>query len=297
MPKMLITGLNGFLGGNAQNFFQNSFEIYGIDRNSSNTVHTINGMVTVENLLKFNTAFDVILHFAGSGTVRESELNKEGEEKKNIYSSKELLDFIVKYNKKAKLIYSSSAAVYGNDYQKPISENAVLNPVSQYGKQKMEVERILKEYALSYDLDIKIIRFFSLYGEGLKKQVLWDFSKRLLTHHDKAEMNCYGTGNEVRDFIHVDDALRFIDLLLSVPHGFDIYNCGSGNGYKIKDIFNSLLKEYGRQAVLVFGNQIDKQNPFCLIANNTKNMKIGFNPAISFEEGLVRYVNWFQKEN
>lgn len=297
MRKMLITGLNGFLGGRAKKFFQNSFEIYGIDRNSLNAVNTINGMVTVENLLKFNTTFDVILHFAGSGTVLETELNKEAEETKNIGSSKELLNFILKYNRNAKLFYSSSAAVYGNDYEIPISENAILNPVSLYGKQKLEVEKILKEYASLYNLDIKIIRFFSLYGEGLKKQVLWDFSNRILTHHGKTEMHCYGTGNEVRDFIHVDDALNFINMLLSAPHGFDIYNCGSGKGYNIKDIFNLLLTIYDTKMKLVFDNKINKQNPSCLISDNTKIERIGFKPAIPFNEGVMLYANWFKKEN
>lgn len=296
MSKMLITGAGGFIGGCCANYFKDDYEIYAIDKNDCKCKNFIKGIVNLENLKAFGKKFDVIIHLAGSSTVGSAEKNPNEEKEKTIKSSYYLLEYIKHFNKNAKLIFSSSAAVYGDKHDGKIKEDDFLHPISNYGKDKLEVENLCKEYAINYGLNIKIARFFSIYGEGLKKQVLWDFSKRLFETNSKT-LGCFGTGEEKRDFIHIKDVICFIDLLIKQNDEFEIYNCGSGKPCTIKDLLLKLIKCYAKNTELVFDNKIQQGNPKTLIADISKASAIGFSPKIDFDKGIEEYAKWFRAEN
>lgn len=296
MNNMLITGINGFIGRNCSIFFRDRYNIFGIDRNSTASKNIISGSITMENLLKFNVPFQVILHFAGSGTVQEVENNPEVEREKTVESTRQLLEYVKKYNSEAIVIYSSSAAVYGNNSEEKISEEFSLNPVSMYGKIKVETEKLIQNYYESDGVHSKIIRLFSVYGEGLKKQVLWDFSKKLDSDSTDPVI-CYGTGEEVRDFIHIDDVMRFIDLVICDRRKFEIYNCGFGKGISINNLLHMLLATYDLNREILFSKEKQEKDPNSLIADISKAFSLGFQPKISIEAGVQRYANWFKKEN
>lgn len=132
MSKMLITGVGGFIGSNCLEFFKDDYEIFGIDKNFFSRNNFIAGIVNLQNLKSFNKNFDIILHFAGSATVSEAENNPDEEKNKTVGSTKDLLEFIRLYNKDAKLIYASSAAVYGNNHKERIEETNCTEPISKY---------------------------------------------------------------------------------------------------------------------------------------------------------------------
>lgn len=296
MPKMLITGIGGFVGSNSSNYFKDSYEIFGIDKNSQNRCNILKGLVNLDNLKAFGEKFDVILHFAGSATVFEAENNPLIEKEKTVNSTIDLLEYMRLYNNKAKLIYASSAAVYGNNHSDVIKETDNTDPISAYGKNKLEAEKKCFEYYEKYGLHINVIRFFSIYGEGLKKQVLWDFSNRLYEAKSLV-IECFGTGDELRDFIHVWDAVRFVECVIESGSKGVVYNCACGCGCKIKEILLELAMNYVENPKLIFDNKIRVGNPFSLVANIDKAKNIGFTPKISVKEGLKRYASWYKKEH
>ncbi|MBQ8476259.1 SDR family oxidoreductase, partial [bacterium] len=211
--KLLITGVNGFIGSNCKKHFENTgYEVFGIDIAGEAKGNTLIGEVDIKNIKTFNQSFDYIFHFAGSSTVSMAQKAPDIEKIKAVGSTKEILEYIKNYNKDAKLIFSSSAAVYGNDYKRPIKEDDKLNPISIYGFHKLESENLCEYYSKNYGLDIKIVRIFSLYGTGLKKQLLWDFINRAI----KAEnvLGCFGTGDEKRDFVNIRDLINFLEILI-----------------------------------------------------------------------------------
>lgn len=93
--KVLITGNNGFIGTYCTNILKNSFEIFGLDVYGEEKENFILGELDLNNLLKFNQKFDIIVHLAGTGSVGVAQRNPEIEHAKTVLSSKHLLDYIV----------------------------------------------------------------------------------------------------------------------------------------------------------------------------------------------------------
>lgn len=296
--KILITGINGFIGSNCAKYFaQKGHKIFGIDIFGEKSSNFIQGEVDLENLNSFNQIFDLIIHLAGSGTVGSAQKNPELEQAKTVDSTENILEFMKLHNNNAKLIYSSSAAVYGNLYDKQIKETDKLNPISVYGQHKVEVEKICKEYNEKFGLNINIIRFFSIYGEGLKKQLLWDFCNRVLQNRNEKTINCFGTGNEKRDFVHIQDAIQLIDILTENKNKFEIINCGLSEETTVNEILNLICNELDYKGELVFDNIIKEGDPKSIIANIDKATKLGFKPKINVEDGIKNYVKWFRENN
>jgi len=298
LKKILITGINGFIGSNCANYFsKEGYELFGIDILGENSSKFVQGEVNIENLKSFNQKFDIIIHLAGSGTVGVAQKYPELEYSKTVGSTEHILEYLKLYNQNAKLIYSSSAAVYGDLYNRPIKETDILNPISIYGRHKVEAETMCEEYHKKFGLNINIIRFFSIYGEGLKKQLLWDFSNRMRENFNQKFLNCFGSGKEERDYIHIGDVVAIINLLINAEKDFTVLNCGSGKNTKIRDILNLIINEQNYKGELFFDNIIREGDPTSLTANIEKAKLLGFNPKITLEDGISRYVEWFKQNN
>lgn len=297
MKKILITGINGFIGSHCRDFFiKKGSRVFGIDLCGYPHTDFVLGEADLANLCSFNQQFDIIIHLAGSATVSAAQQAPDIEKTKSVNSTREILEYIKNFNPKARLILASSAAVYGNSCKNPIDEEQRPNPISIYGLHKLEAENLCTFYSQNHNLNIKIIRFFSLYGDGLKKQLLWDFLNRIdAVKSDK--MTCFGTGNEERDFVHIDDAVNFINLICQQEKSFKfkIYNCASGRSTQIKTLMHLLLKEYNKPINLVFDNIKRQGNPDILVANINKAQELGFFPEVTLEEGIKRYASWFKE--
>lgn len=294
MEKILITGVNGFIGSHCYDYFCKKYDVYGLDYNQTIKSNCIQGAVTYENLNSFNTPFDYIIHLAGSGTVGQVKLNPDLEYKKTINSTMELLKFISEKSPSSKVIYSSSAAVYGNTYKERIKETFPCNPFSVYGEHKVLVESLLEKDSLENNRRHVIIRFFSIYGEGLKKQVLWDTCNKIIDNFNKNEIKCFGTGNEKRDFVHIDDAVRMIESSIINIDNSIVINCGTGISTSISDIIQQLGNLLGYNGKFVFEENLHEGNPECLVADISKAQSIGFYSDIPIEYGLKRYIEWIK---
>lgn len=296
--KILITGINGFIGSNCAKYFaQKGFEVFGVDIFGECTYNFIRGEVNLKNLKSFNQEFDVIIHLAGSGTVGTAQKAPELEHLKTVGSAEHILEYIRLYNEKTKLIYSSSAAVYGDLYDYKISENDTLNPISIYGQHKVEVEKMCENYHNNFGLNINIVRFFSIYGEGLKKQLLWDFCNRVTKNPNLKTLPCFGTGQEKRDFIHINDALQLIDILVEKNNKFEIINCGTGQEISVHKILELICDKFNFTGELVFDNIVKEGDPKSLVSNIEKALSIGYNPTTKVEDGIRKYVQWFKQIN
>lgn len=298
--KVLITGINGFIGSHCKSFLLGkNYKVFGIDINGKPSQNVIIGEVTYSNLLQFNETFDYIVHLAGSSTVSAANQNPEHEKIKSVGSTGQVLDFMRLCNPHARLILSSSAAVYGNRYNKPVLESYELNPISIYGLHKLESEKLCSFYAKNYGLDIKVLRFFSVYGNGLKKQLMWDSLNRIKELRGK-QLLCFGKGTEIRDFIHVNDAVRFIEMIFNLKSkDYSVYNCASGKAFTVKEIIEMLVKEYYNscEISLVFDNIQREGNPEVLLADISNIEKLGFSSNIDLRNGIKDYVKWFKTQN
>mgnify|MGYP003685492051 CR=1 FL=1 len=296
--KILITGSSGYIAKNiAIKLKKKNFLIYGIGRGKWTKkdykkwgyIDQINGRLTKKNLSKYNFKFDFIIHCAGSGIVG---LRKKKDFNNNVKSTISLLNFIRKTQNKPKIIFMSSYSIYGNNFKDSISEKFVTKPVSIYAINKKKAENLLLNFSKKYTADLMILRIASLYGEGLKKQLIYDACLKI----SKGLNNFFGTGREKRDFIHISDLVNIV--LYFCKKGFsnsNIVNCGSGRGRKIKDVLKLISKDFKMKNKIIFNKKKLNTNPINLISNIKQLKRIGVKPNKNFKIGVKQYVKWFKK--
>ena len=140
------------------------------------------------------------------------------------------------------LLYPSSAAVYGRAAMLPIPETSPLAPISPYGVHKVVAEDLCRSYGRTFGLHVAIVRIFSAYGVELRKQLLWDASRKVLA----GDFRFDGTGNETRDWVHAEDVARL--MLIAAEHAqsdVPVVNCASGIEVPSRSILEVLLEALG----------------------------------------------------
>ena len=301
--KILITGAKGFLGSNVAKYFKAlGYVTYGIGHGGLSVDESKEiGLdywkkddVSIKSILEFNQIFHVIVHCGGSGSVGFSIEYPYDDFKKTVDGTLEVLEYMRVHNPNAHLIYPSSPAVQGEHPDEPIKEEYIGKPASPYGYHKKIAEDLCQNYSEKFALRVSIVRLFSVYGNGLKKQLLWDACNKILNSEN--EVLFWGTGEETRDFIHVDDVVLLFDKILEVNNSFMIINGGTGIKYTINQIVELMRSYLEKDIKIEFNNQVNIGNPQYYWADIKKLEEIKFQDLIKFEDGLNRYVKWFIKE-
>ena len=294
---VLITGAGGFIGrACVRHFEEKGWNTYQIGNSIKPGVRSINGEVTSKNISKFNKKFDVIIHLAGVSRVSDAVNYKEESRNKTVNSTKEVISYLNESKSKSLLIYISSAAIYGDNGLCKLEESLTPTPFSEYGRLKAECESILIQNCRENKYKLAIVRLFSAYGNGLKKQVIWDFCTKIQENLDKTELHCFGTGNEERDFIHIEDILLLFDKIIELNKPLLIVNGGTGVPTKIRTLFESISQKMGYKGNLVFTGLTKSEDPQSLVADTTKMSSIGFECQVPVEKGILNYINWFRNE-
>ena len=276
--KVLVTGGTGYIGSHTCVELLNAgYDVVIIDNLSNSKEEVVNKIKEItgksvkfykgdccdkEILTKiFNeNKIDSVIHFAGLKAVGESVSMPIKYYRNNIDSTLTLLEVMNKFNCK-KIVFSSSATVYGNPKELPIKENFPLSTTNPYGTTKLMIEGILRDlYVSDNDWSIAILRYFNpigahksgLIGEnpnGIPNNLM-PYIVKVATHELEILSvfgNNYNTidGTGVRDYIHVVDlskghikALEFIEK----NKGVDAYNLGTGNGYSVLELVNNFSK-------------------------------------------------------
>lgn len=300
--NVLITGANGFLGRNISLFLHSKgFSVFGIGRGHFSETekqnlgfkHWITSDISVASIRQFNTNFDYIIHCAGGASVATS-INDPVEDFRNTVSATlDVLEFIRIHSPTCKLIYPSSAAVYGEHDDSEISITDALNPASPYGFHKKMAEDLCLSYNKFFMVDISIIRFFSVYGPGIKKQLIWDACNKIKDSSDTALF--WGTGQETRDWIYISDAMELIYSVMLIPDSLLIVNGGSGVSTTIENTLKLLAQSLGNEAINITFNGASKTGDPCHYKANIKECsQLNWQPKVTLKEGLTAYINWFK---
>lgn len=296
MTRLFITGAGGFLGrylieeANAQ-----QFQVMGVDRIpcprelNCQWAECSLPSDSFESLLAA-TKPDVILHAAGTSSVQASLLNPFNDFEQNVFVFAHLLETVRKFAPLCRVILISSAAVYGDPQKIPVSESAATHPLSPYGYHKLLCELMGLQFAQVYGVKFAAARVFSAYGEGLRKQVLWDICQKIL---NGGIVELAGTGDETRDFVHARDVAKGLFTLIAHAR-FDggIYNLANGEQVKIRDLAALLSQAMDRSTEIKFSGVSRQGDPLNWQADTHAIRELGFNPSIKFEEGARRYAAW-----
>lgn len=295
--KILITGSNGFIGSKLCNFYEKKgFEVYGIDivgsQNLNENIKFISTNLETDDVSDLYKTINpnAIIHCAGSASVGLSVENPEFDFNRNVGVLYKTLSAIKHAEISPKFIYLSSAAVYGNPSILPIRETTNIRPISPYGLHKKMCEELCDYFNYKEGLNVVVVRIFSAYGEGLKKQILWDMYNKLKLD---SGLQLFGTGNETRDFIHIDDIVKSIDLLINNTTDNLFYNIACGNEIRIKDLAEKFVEKLGMDRSIVKFNGINKAgDPINWRADISRIRALGFEPTIDLDEGLDKYIEW-----
>lgn len=296
---IIILGGAGFIGGHLIDYILKhtdlnviSFGRGELEKSSNRLVHfnsIISKDILYENISN-NTSISAVINCAGGGNVQLSHNEPLQDFYKTTCCTAEILDYIRCYKPLAKFIQLSSAAVYGNCFKLPISTDADLKPISAYGYNNYLAENLVNFYASIYGVSASIIRVFSVYGPGLKKQILWDACEKM----KKGETSFFGTGQEVRDFVSVYDLVSMLYSSIQLANNsVPIYNCGSGVGITINELLGKLVPYFSNLDKLHFSGEPKIGDPIGYIAD------ISLSPiknSISIDDGINEYINWFNSE-
>ncbi len=295
---ILLTGGAGYIGSHCYYEFKENLseEIVVIDNFSTGDPRTLpDDTIIVEGNFgdksKLSNIFEkynisAVIHFGGSLIVEESVYNPGLYYQNNVANTLSLLDACVEHNIK-KFIFSSTASIYGSNPKQVMTEREVPSPENPYATSKLIVENILEDYSKAYGMDYVILRYFNVAGCDPEKRT-GQYSKKV-THLIKIacelavgardKMYIFGDDYEtndgtcVRDYIHVSDLaaahLEAFKLLQNKSPMSEIYNCGYGKGFSVKEVITELEKLTGKKLNVEIATR-RPGDPTALIADPNK---------------------------
>lgn len=255
----------------------------------------INGAVSADNLslLTQNVGVpDVIIHLAGGATVGPSVNNPSEDFRRTVVSGQALLNWMIDGAPLARLVIASSAAVYGDGHSAPIKEESAHKPTSPYGAHKAALEVLAQTYAQQYHLNISILRLFSVYGPGLRKQLVWELFQKLL----KGEPNLVfgGTGDECRDFIHIEDAAAMFPLVAALAgNNAPVFNGCTGESTRVMDLVAAAVS-LSQNASVTFTGVKRRGDPEYLVGDTLAAQHVGVSSQTKLLDGLRDTFDWIK---
>ena len=273
---ILITGINGFIGKSLKEALKRDNKIKGIvNKKNSNKIKSNLTSLNTNNLKKIPFIPDYIFHCAGTSSVSKSFIKSKEDYEKNYLTTKTLIEFYKQKTTKPIIFIFSSAAVYGNNKK-------TLNPISNYGKNKLLAEKLAIKYANKFNMKIIILRIFSVYGEKNSKQLFWDICNKI-----RSKKNIFfGTGKEIRSWIHISDLLSAINLIKDVKKFPFIIDVGSYKPTMNRNIIKLFYKAFNLSFDPKFNNVNRKGDPKKQISNNIKLKALGWKQKVKITEGI-----------
>ena len=285
MSKILIFGGSGFIGKHLISKMNGKYDFLSLSRTleDNSLCSEVGNILEPKSYESFLENTETIINLVG-----QVESNLHQFTSANLTGSLNLLNSAVKYNIK-NIILISTINVYGENNNSPSKETDTLSPISNYGIIKMMNEKLYEHFSKIHDINITILRLSGVYGPGKIKGF---FPQMINAINDESiVLEPYNYGNQLRDFIYIDDVID--GILKSISHnssGFDIFNISSGNRYSIKEIISITEKLSNSHIGVEYSST--KFDEKCLWADNSKaKLILNFDPKTSLNSGIQKTLN------
>lgn len=305
--EILITGGAGFIGSHilAQLQGRRDMDVVVFDNLSSGSKeHVPAGMELVEgdvcdeaavDALFADHHFDAVIHLAAQTMVPTSVEQPVLDCRINLEGVLHVLE-ACRIHGTRHILFSSSAAVYGDNLHIPLKETERLVPTSPYGITKMTTEHYLRVYHELYGMDATVFRFANVYGErqGEKGEggVVSIFCKLL---SQRQGITVFGDGNQTRDFVYAGDIAQAIIRALPLK-GYHTMNVSTGQETSINDLICSFEKAVGYTVPVQYTAHRTGDILRSVLSNETLKRDLGFVPAMNLEEGIRRTYDWYRSQ-
>lgn len=293
--NILVIGSKGFIGQHLFHYYQQKGEnVWGadvmVDYAQAENYFLIDASSSDFTGLFKEIKYDLCVNCSGAASVPDSINNPLRDYHLNTVNVFKILDAIKNYQPDCRFINLSSAAVYGNPEELPIRETARPKPLSPYGIHKLQSEEICKEFYDFWNIPTCSLRIFSVYGDGLKKQLFWDLYRKAETGKP---LSLFGTGNESRDFIHVLDLVRCIDQVSrNASFEADVINVANGEETSIQTAAALFFGFFDADIQYSFSGESRKGDPVNWRADITKLHSYAYQPSVDMSTGLGNYYLW-----
>lgn len=305
MKTCLVTGGCGFIGSNlVKHLCKNNWKVSVVDNLSSGKLSNIEGVNCETFITNFDdqkilkkikeNKFDIIFHLAAIPSVQYSINNPDITTDINVTSTIRLFNAAIGNIKR--IVFSSSAAVYGNYNENNIKESFLKNPISPYAWQKSSIEDISKIFCSLYNIDIVCLRYFNVYGpfqhgESSYSSVISSWFNNV---YKEIPIRFDGDGEQTRDFVYIDDVIIANELFANslIPFKGDSFNIATGKSISNNDILKYFKKDYKIKINYSNSKEGDIKHSCANIEKSKK--QVGFKASVEFNEGFKKTSAWWK---
>ena len=309
MANVLVTGGAGFIGSNFVTYALEAHQDWNITTLDKLTyAGRLENLRSVENharhrFVKGDIAdttvsgplvaeSDYVINFAAETHVDRSIHNAGDFIKTDVYGTFVLLDAARESSRLRRFIQISTDEVYGSVTSGASVEHDELKPRNPYAASKAGADRLAYSYFSTYDLPVIITRASNNYGQRqFPEKIIPLFITNALAGQS---LPLYGDGKNVRDWLHVDDHCRALDLLIEKGKPGDVYNIGGGHELKNVDLTHLILDILDQPHSLIqpVADRLGHDRRYCL--DTSKLCALGWTPSVLFDEGLRATVDWYR---
>lgn len=192
-----------------------------------------------------------------------------------------------------KVLFSSSAAVYGNNPVLPKKENSPIDPLSPYAIDKYATERFVIDYGKLYNIATVCTRFFNVYGPKQNPKSPYSGVLSLIERAFKTDntFTIFGDGQQSRDFVYIEDVIRALIMLATSTAEHDVFNVATGSAVPLMDVFSEFEQAFNKQIKINFADE-RKGDIKHSVASIDKLKGLGYKPQFDINTGIEKYLRW-----
>ena len=298
--KILVIGGYGFIGSHLSAFYDSiGVEVHRTSRFfnlKSTSSCDYNSDYSKESFVKIKkNNFDLIFYLSGNPYPAFSEKDASYDINHTLVPTINLLNALVETSFSGTLWYASSVAVYGETKLAYQSETDICRPISSYGLTKLTAEEYIKLYARNFNISAGSLRLFSTFGEGLKRQIIYDLFLKCKNNSDEIEL--FGTGKEERDICYVEDQVKRISNIAKLIKPFgDVFNIGSGLSYSTDYIAKSVIEIMGSKKKIKYIESTRKFDGYKWTACTKKFKSVANDVEPNFKKSLKKTIYSYEME-
>lgn len=299
MSNYLILGGSGFIGLKiVEKLCKNNNVIVGdiIESPKISQLQNVSfvyiDFVNTTDFTPYLQKIDTVIHLVSTVLPSEGTENLNCEIRENVFSTINLLDSMVNAGVKKLIFISSGGTVYGEGDKKQTNEGFEKHPISKYGVHKLVIEKYIHLYYKFHNIDYRVIRLSNPYGSlekiNKKQGIIPVIIDNIIS---KNTIHIWGDGENIRDYIHIDDAIEAFFAVDRYDGEYKIFNVGTGKGYTLNQIISIIIKELNCEMPTIKFEEARK----CDVRKNILDISLlnkctGWRPQIELEDGIKRYI-------